>query len=63
METETYKYKAFLSYSRKDNKLAKKLHKQLENYKIPKDLYEEYPNLPSKLFPTFWALSNSQSLI
>jgi len=52
MERE-YKYKAFISYSHKDEKFAKWLHKKLEDYKIPKDLYEKYPNLPKKLYPIF----------
>ena len=29
------------------------LHKQLENYKIPKQLKEDYLHLPKKLFPIF----------
>lgn len=44
-----YKYKAFISYSHKDKKFAKWLHKRIENYKIPKSLKEKYPNLPKDL--------------
>ena len=32
------KYKAFLSYSQKDTDFATWLHKQLEGWKVPKDL-------------------------
>ena len=46
-------YKAFISYSHQDEKFAKWLHKQLEKYKIPKELKENHPNLPQKLFPLF----------
>ncbi len=46
-------YKAFISYSHQDEKFGSWLHKQLENYKIPKQLKEDYPHLPKKLFPIF----------
>jgi len=48
-----YKYKAFISYSHKDEKFAKWLHKKLESYKIHKELYAEHTNLPKKIFPIF----------
>ena len=48
-----YKYKAFISYSHKDAKIAKWLHRSLEKYKIPKELRETYKNLPDKLYPIF----------
>ena len=44
-----YKYKAFISYSQKDIKFARWLHKRIENYKIPKSLREKYPHLPKDL--------------
>jgi len=47
------RYKAFISYSREDEKYVKKLHTMLETYIIPKELYEKYPNLPKKLSPIF----------
>jgi len=47
------KYKAFISYSHQDETFAKWLHKKLESYKIPKELYEENLDLPKKLFPIF----------
>ena len=46
---QDYKYRAFISYSHKDKKFAKWLHKKIENYKIPKSLREKYPNLPKNL--------------
>jgi len=49
LEKTTYKYKAFISYSHKDKKFARWIHKQIENYKIPKSLREKYPNLPKGL--------------
>jgi tetratricopeptide (TPR) repeat protein len=44
-----YKYKAFISYSHADKKFARRLHKKIENYKIPKSLREKYPDLPKDL--------------
>ena len=46
-------YKAFISYSHKDEKFGKWLHKALEKYKIPKELRKDYPSLPKSLFPIF----------
>jgi len=34
----TYAYKAFISYSHRDEKAAKALHRKLENFRIPKSL-------------------------
>lgn len=54
--TEQYRYWAFISYSSKDAATAKKLHKRLETYSIPKDLRgrpgRDEP-VPKKLFPIF----------
>ena len=47
------KYKAFISYSHKDEKFATWLHKSLEKYKVPNALQKSYPNLPNKLYPIF----------
>ena len=46
-------YKAFISYSHQDEKFGKWLHKALEKYQIPKELRNDYPNLPKSLFPIF----------
>lgn len=46
---KTYKYKAFISYSHKDKTFAKWLHKEIENYRIPKTLREKYRYLPKDL--------------
>jgi WD40 repeat protein len=46
-------YKAFISYSHKDEKFGKWLHKALEKYKIPKELRKDHPHLPKSLFPIF----------
>lgn len=46
-------YKAFISYSQDDEAFASWFHKELEKYKIPKKLREDYPNLPKTLYPIF----------
>lgn len=38
--TAEYKYRAFLSYSHQDRKVAGRLHRELERYRIPKRLFE-----------------------
>jgi hypothetical protein len=35
---ELYRYSAFISYSSKDSAFAKRLHRALETYTIPKSL-------------------------
>ena len=53
METNLTKhYKAFISYSREDEDFGAWLHKELEKYKIPKNLREDYPNLEIIKFKT-----------
>jgi len=44
-----YKYKAFISYSHKDKRFTKWLHKKIENYTIPNSLREKYSHLPQNL--------------
>ena len=53
LEEKDYKYRAFISYSHADEKFATWLHKRLETFKIPKELYKKYPNLPKRLYPIF----------
>lgn len=51
-----YKYLAFISYSHKDSKWGKWLHKSLEKYKIPKRIVQSQDShkaLPKRLFPIF----------
>ena len=51
-----YHYWAFISYSSKDAAVAQKLHKQLESYRIPRDLRGRPGRdgaVPGKLFPLF----------
>jgi len=52
MKTKKH-YKAFISYSHEDEEFGSWLHKQLERYKIPKRLREDYPHLPKTLYPIF----------
>ncbi len=54
--TNHYRYWAFIPYSSKDVPVAKKLHKRLETYRIPRDLVGrpgcDEP-VPRRLFPIF----------
>ncbi len=52
MDTE-FTYYAFISYSHKDEKIARKLHHYLEHYKLPNVLYRKFPHIPKKLRPVF----------
>ena len=52
----SYKYWAFISYSSKDVRVAKKLHRRLETYRIPRDLVGRPgrdTEVPKKIFPVF----------
>ena len=56
MEKESYKYKAFISYSHKDEKWGRWLHRGIEGYRIPKGLVgRDTLNgpVPKRLFPLF----------
>lgn len=48
-----FKYKAFISYSRKDSKYADNLFKELEKYKIPKEIKEKTSYANDKLGKIF----------
>ena len=48
-----YKRYAFISYSHKDVKEAKWLHKHLEYYKLPSDIFNEYDENNRYLRPVF----------
>lgn len=55
-QNQTYKYKAFISYSHADTKLVKWLHRRLEAYQVPKHLVGkrmEHGLVPAGLFPIF----------
>lgn len=45
----SYKYRAFISYSHKDKVFAKWLQNKIENYVLPKHLHVAYPHLPQDL--------------
>ena len=57
MENPRPRYWGFISYSSKDAKIAEKLHKALEGYRIPKSLVgrpsREGDGIPKRLFPIF----------
>lgn len=44
-QVQTFAYKAFLSYSHKDEIQAARLHRKLEQYRIPKNLRQNGPGL------------------
>ena len=48
MEKE-YTYSAFISYSSKDEKVAKALWKKLEHYRLPAILQKQYEDIPEKM--------------
>lgn len=52
-QTVKYKRYAFISYSHKDVKEAKWLHKHLEYYKLPNDIFNEYDETTRYLRPIF----------
>lgn len=49
-----YSYYAFISYTEKDEKWAKWLQWELEHYKIPTKVRNEYKELPARVRPIFW---------
>lgn len=53
MDANGFKYYAFISYSHRDMKIARKLQKRLEHYHLPSALVKSHPNLPKKLSPIF----------
>lgn len=55
MNSNTTKYKryAFISYSHQDEKEARWLHKHLEAYKLPNDIFNEYDEKNRYLQPVF----------
>ncbi|MBQ7665449.1 MAG: toll/interleukin-1 receptor domain-containing protein [Synergistaceae bacterium] len=53
MQEDGFKYYAFISYSHKDKKTAKRLHKRLRSYHLPSKLIQSHPELPKKLGDVF----------
>ena len=54
--TRNYKYRAFISYSHKDEKWAAWLHKALETYKLPKHIVgaeTQFGPVPERIAPIF----------
>ena len=49
----TYKYIAFISYKREDEKWAKWLHHTLEHYRLPLELRKQDVTLPKEIRPVF----------
>lgn len=52
LQTE-YRYYAFISYSRKDQRWARWLQHQLENYRLPTRILQKYENVPKRVTPIF----------
>ncbi len=48
-----FDYSAFISYQRKDEKIAIWLQNHLEHYSIPSALRKEFPNLPKRIKQVF----------
>lgn len=53
MENRMFKYYAFISYKREDEKWAKWLQQKLEDYKFPVDIRKKFSNTPQFLRPIF----------
>lgn len=53
MPQEGFKYYAFISYSHRDQKIAKRLQRRLESYHLPSALSKAHPDLPKNLRPIF----------
>jgi tetratricopeptide (TPR) repeat protein len=54
VSTESLQYRAFLSYSHQDSKIAARLHRKLESYRVPKALWiDSAGSVPARLQPVF----------
>lgn len=53
MEQEGFTYYAFISYSHKNQEIAKELKQFLEKYNLPSNLQKSHPSLPKKFSPIF----------
>ena len=61
MSVSNYKYFAFISYSHKDSYFVEKLHKRLEDYRLPSIVRKENPLLPKTVQPIFRDKTNLTS--
>lgn len=61
MSVINYKYFAFISYSHKDSYFVEKLHKRLEDYRLPSIVRKENPLLPKTVQPIFRDKTNLTS--
>ena len=50
---DEYKYLAFISYKREDEKWAKWIQHKLEHYKLPTSIRKADPSLPERVRPVF----------
>ena len=50
---DKYKYYAFISYKREDEKWSKWLQHKLEHYKLPISARKQNTNLPERVRPVF----------
>ena len=53
---DSFKYKAFISYSHQDKKVVNWLHKKLETYRVPKSLVGKKTTsgvIDKRLYPIF----------
>jgi len=49
----TKEYFAFISYQRKDEKIADELRHKLEHYHLPSNVRKENPSFPKIIYPIF----------
>jgi hypothetical protein len=56
LPTQSFRYRAFISYSRQDRRAAEWIHSGIENYRVPKELVgcaaRDGP-VPKRLYPVF----------
>jgi hypothetical protein len=54
--SKDFRYRAFITYSQRDRIVAERLHRQIENYRVPKDLVGREGRdgpIPRRIFPVF----------
>ena len=50
MDTQPMRYRGFISYSQRDKPIARRLHRALETYRIPKGVEAAWANPFSRTF-------------